>query len=76
MGGAAGEGCCERRLPKEKNEVLEEDLDASPRATLDDVVDSEDGVEDDEPDAGERACRRLMLGSCRLERAGSGATMA
>lgn len=67
---AAGEGCWDRRLPKEKNEVLEEDLDASPRAARDEAVEREDGVEDDEPDEGEGAWRRLMVGRRRPERAG------
>jgi len=73
--GAAGEGCCERRLPKEKNEVLDEDLDASPKAARDEVVDSDEGVEEDDPEAGDGTCKRLMLGSCRLPRAGFGATI-
>lgn len=46
----SGEGCCDRRLPKEKNEVLDEDLDASPRAARDEVVDREEGVDENEPD--------------------------
>ena len=50
----AGEGCWERRLPKEKNEVLDDDLDASPRAAREDVVESVDGVDDEEPDEGEK----------------------
>ena len=61
----AGDGCFER--PKEKNEEFDEDFDLSPRAALDEVVESEEeGVEaDEEPDTGEGACRRDMLGSCR-----------
>ena len=70
LGRAAGEGCWDRRLPKEKNEVLEEDLDASPRAARDDAVERDDGVDDDEPDEGEGAWRRLILGRRRPERAG------
>ena len=69
---AAGEGCWERRLPKEKNEVLDEDLDASPRAARDEAVEREDGVEDDEPDEGEGAWRRLIVGRRRPESAGFG----
>ena len=63
MGGAAGDGCCERRLPKLKKEVLEEDLDVLSKVTLEDVVEREDGVEEEEEaDAGEEACRRDMVG--------------
>ena len=72
LGRAAGEGCWDRRLPKEKKEVLEEDLDASPRAARDDAVEREDGVEEDEPDEGEGTWRRLILGRRRPERAGFG----
>ena len=52
--------------------MLEEDLDASPRAARDDAVERDDGVEDDEPDEGEGAWRRLILGRRRPERAGFG----
>ena len=34
----------------EKKEDLDEDLEVSPRATRDDVVEREDGVEEDEED--------------------------
>lgn len=49
--------------PKEKKEELDEDLELPPKAVLDEVVDREDGVEEEEDaDAGEGACSREMLG--------------
>ena len=69
--GAAGDGCCERRLPKLKNEVLDEDFEVLSRATLDEVVEREDGVEaDEEAETGEGTCRRDMLGRGSLEGVG------
>ena len=63
MGGAAGDGCCERRLPKLKKEILEEDLEVLSNVVFEDVVEREDGVEEEEEaEAGEAACRRDMLG--------------
>ena len=63
LGGAAGDGCCERRLPKLKKEVLEEDFEVLSKVVLEDVVERVDGVEEDEEaEAGEAACRRDMLG--------------
>ena len=63
LGGAAGDGCCERRLPKLKKDDLEEDLELLSRAALEEVVDREDGVEEEEEaEAGDEACRRDMLG--------------
>ncbi len=40
---------------KEKKEESEDDLELSPRALLDDDVDNDDGVDEDEADAGEAA---------------------
>ena len=71
LGGAAGDDCCERRLPKLKKEVLEEDFDVLSKVTLEDVVEREDGVEEDEEaEAGEGACRRDMLGRESFEGVG------
>ena len=44
--GTEGEGCLER--PKEKNEELDEDFELPPKAEFDEVVDSEEGVDEDE----------------------------
>lgn len=79
LGGAAGDGCCERRLPKLKKEVLDEDFELLSNATLEEVVEREDGVEEEEEaDAGEAACRRDILGrdnfegiGCAISRRGS-----
>ena len=57
--GKTGEGCFERL--KEKNEEFDDDLELPPSAALDDVVEVDE--EEEEPDAGERAWRRAMLGS-------------
>ena len=63
LGRVVGEGCCERRLPKLKKEVLEEDFEVLSKAALEDVVEMEDGVEEEEEaEAGDGACRRDMLG--------------
>ena len=60
--GSAGEGCFDR--PKEKNDELDEDLELPPRAAVDEVVDNDEGVDDEEePEAGDRACSLDMLGS-------------
>lgn len=79
LGGAAGDGCWERRLPKLKKEVLEEDFELLSNATLEEVVEREDGVDGEgEAEAGEAACRREMLGrdsfegiGCAISRRGS-----
>ena len=71
LGGAAGDGCLERRLPRLKKEVLDEDFDVLSRPVLEEVVEREEGVEeDDEAEAGEAACRRDMLGRDNLEDVG------
>lgn len=71
LGGAAGDGCCERRLPKLKKDVLEEDFEVLSKAALEDVVEREDGVEEDEEaEAGDGACRRDMLGRDNFEGTG------
>ena len=68
LGGGAGDGCCERRLPKLKKEVLEEDFEVVSKAALEEVVEREDGVEEaEEAEAGEEACRRDMLGRDSFE---------
>lgn len=67
LGGAAGDGCCELRLPKLKKEVLDEDFEVLSRAVLEEVVEREEGVEDEEAEAGETACRRDMLGRDSFE---------
>ncbi len=60
--GGAGEGCL--LLPKLKKEELDEDLLLSPRAALEEVVESDEGVENaDEAEAGDGTCRRDMLGN-------------
>ena len=59
-----GEGCFER--PVEKKEDLEEDLEVLSRAIWEDVVEREEGVEEEdeevEAEAEERAWRRDRLG--------------
>ncbi len=71
LGGAAGDGCCERRLPKLKKEVLEEDFEALSKARLEEVVEREEGVEEeDEAEAGDGARRRVMLGRGSFEGTG------
>ena len=47
----AGEGW--GRCEKEKNEEMDEDLEVSPRAARDEVVERDDGVDEAEPLAGE-----------------------
>ena len=51
-----------KRRGSEKNEDIEEDLEVSWRAARDEVVERDDGVEELEPDEGERFWRRAMLG--------------
>ena len=71
LGGAAGDGCWERRLPKLKKEDLEEDFEVLSKAALEDVAEREDGVEDDEEaEAGDGACRREILGRGSFEGTG------
>lgn len=66
--GAAGDGCWERRLPKLKKEVLDEDFELLSSAKFEEVVEREDGVEEEEEaEAGDAACRRDMLGRESLE---------
>ena len=68
LGGAAGDGCRERRLPKLKKEDFEEDFELLSKATLEEVVEREDGVEEEEDaEAGEAACRRDTLGRDSFE---------
>lgn len=56
LGGAAGDACCERRLPKLKKEVLEEDFELLSKVALEEVVERVDGVEEeDEAEAGDGA---------------------
>ena len=71
LGGAAGDACCERRLPKLKKEVLDEDLEELFKAALEEVVERDEGVdEEEEAEAGDGACRRDMLGRDSFEGAG------
>ena len=67
LGGAAGDGCCERRLPKLKKEVLDEDFEALSKAAVEDVVERE---EEEDAEAGDEACRRDMLGRDNFEGTG------
>lgn len=58
----AGEGCSDRR-PKEKKEVLDEVLEElSSKPKRDEAGENDDGVEEDEADAGDGAWRRDILG--------------
>lgn len=71
LGGTVGDGCCERRLPKLKKEVLDEDLEVLSKAAMEEVVEREEGVdEEEEAEAGDGACRREMLGRDSFEGAG------
>ena len=71
LGGATGDGCCERRLLKLKKEVLEEDFEVLFKAALEEVVERVDGVEEEEEaEAGEGPCRRDMLGRDSFEGTG------
>ena len=68
LGEAVGDGCRERRLPKLKKEVLEEDLEALSMVALEEVVERVEGVEEEEEaEAGDGAWRRDMLGRDSFE---------
>lgn len=56
------------RREKEKNEELDEDLDVLLKAAWEEVVESEDGVEEVDAVEGDVFWRRDMLGRRRSER--------
>lgn len=62
------------RLPKEKNEELEDDFDEGASAACDDVVEREEGVDTVEAEEGEGICSRLKEGGLRLVGIGSGSS--
>lgn len=66
LGGAVGDGCRERRLPKLKKEVFDEDLEVLSKVALEEVAEREE----EDAEAGDGAWRRDILGRESFEGAG------